>query len=770
MLRTFIALIAFISLTFTAQAQGDVSRLTATAPTPIIIDRAVTVASGRQHSCAITVNGNVRCWGRNGHGQLGDGTNTDQPTPTQVKNLTAKAIAISAGDEHTCIVTEDYQARCWGRNDHGQLGTGSIADRNVPQDINLNGDVIAISAAAAHTCALIRDGGVNCWGDNSFGQLGDGTTELRLSPVTVGNLSNAKAISAGGAYADENGLLAEHTCALIGDDLTALDVSCWGSNQFGQIALSVATNQLQATQVITGANAIQLSAGGAHTCILLNDHRVQCWGLNNLGQLGDGSFVDRATPTGALIEDVQAIDAGSAHTCALLANGTVKCWGNNLKGQLGDATTISRASPVSVLALNGTITDVSVGESHSCAVMQTGAVRCWGSNTNGQFGNATDSFYARALAPTQVLDLTTREVRAADLALGATHSCAHMQSGIVACWGENDHGQLGNGNNDGKLIPVQVIALDSGSTSLTSRSQHTCAVTPDRIARCWGINDYGQLGDGTRDNRFAPVAVSNLANVRMVSAGTAHTCAATYAGDAYCWGDNTYGQAGGITETLMLAPKLISGVSGVTRVAAGAQHTCALTVSGSVHCWGNNQFYQLGNPIPENHVQPSRVVNLSDAIDLVAGALHTCALRANGAVICWGYNSNGQLGNRTTTDQFAPVSVIGISSQVVEIAAGEYHTCARTIIGEMWCWGNNTYGQLGDSSTSNHNVATLISTLTYDVAHIAAGQFHTCATLGSGKTLCWGRNERDQLGINSTWFNGSVTMLGSGVYLPLVKR
>ncbi len=370
----------------------------------------------------------------------------------------------------------------------------ALAAIELPQSLagDLRG-VAQVSAGGAHTCAVMLNGGVKCWGDNRSGQLGDGTTRSRSAPVAVlGLTEKVVMISAGGA----------HTCAV-----TAIGgVKCWGHNGSGQLGDGTTVNRSMPVDVVGLTGSVQaITAGIRYTCALMTNGDVQCWGNNDLGQLGDGTTSARLTPVTVigLADSVQSLDAGQQHTCALVHDGSVKCWGDNGHGELGDGTTVTRLTPVAVVGLPGDMQAVSAGDAFSCALTVAGGVKCWGAGTSGQLGNGR--FIERQLTPVDVVDLLPG-VKA--LSAGDAHTCVIQADDAASCWGLNYTGQVGAGSPASNIWrPTGVVGLTNAVMGIAANSLHTCALLADGDVKCWGRNDYGQLGDGTTITRRAPVAV-----------------------------------------------------------------------------------------------------------------------------------------------------------------------------------------------------------------------------------------------------------------------
>lgn len=341
----------------------------------------------------------------------------------------------------------------------------------------------------------------------------------------------------------------------------------------------------------------QITAGGNHTCAVTTSGAAKCWGENGSGQLGDGSTTARRLPVlvSGLDSGVLSIEGGGVHTCAIVAGGAAKCWGANNQGQLGDGSFTNRRTPVNVTGLSSGVSSIVAMSSVTCAVV-SGAAKCWGTNTNGQLGDGTTVTRG---APVDVVSLSDGVVKVAP---GVNFSCALLSSGGVKCWGYNNTGQLGDGTTTSRLAPADVSSLTSGATDLTVGFSHACAVVSG-AAKCWGTNTNGRLGDGSTTARTVPVTVTGLGSgVKTMAAGAgggqnSHTCAVTNAGAAYCWGSNDNGELGSGNYTSSLTPVLVSGLgSGVQQITAGETHTCALSAD-AARCWGGFYASVIGDGV-----------------------------------------------------------------------------------------------------------------------------------------------------------------------------
>jgi len=372
------------------------------------------------------------------------------------------------------------------------------------------------------------------------------------------------------------------------------------------------------------------------------------------------------------------------------------------------STGVEHAVSVAPLALAGPsmqlkATAIAVGQFYSCALTTETTVKCWGDDLHGQLGDGQSGAGTLSSTPVQVTGL----ISVTAIAAGGYHTCALLEDGTVKCWGFNNFGQLGNGaSGAGIATPVSVIGL-TGVTAITAGDAHTCALAGGSVY-CWGQSQYGRLGNGNLSSGInnTPVAVSNLLSVTAIAAGGGHTCALKLGGSVQCWGYNLYGQLGDGLKLNLSSPMTDTGLISATAVIAGGYHSCALTDIHGVKCWGDNAEGQLGdNSAPTNHLTPVDVINLTSGVSAITGGRsHTCALMTSTGVKCWGSNQKGQLGDGTnvTQENYPTNNVSGLSSGVKSIAGGtlsNQHTCALLLSGSVMCWGYNYYGQLGNGAS-----------------------------------------------------------------------
>lgn len=379
-----------------------------------------------------------------------DGAPTeDGEVPADAAGVESSPLAL--GGRHSCFRRSDGAVLCWGDDSAGQGGTGEASDGprapvTTPRTVKGIDDAAQLALGEAHSCAVRASGAVACWGDNFNGQLGDGSLAARsASPVAVKGLDDAAQLAAGVGF----------TCALRRSGA----VSCWGANFAGQLGDGSMDDRRQPVTVKGLDGALALALGEAHACVLRSDGKVRCWGDNFNGQLGSGDTQAHLAPTEVVgLADVTAIAATERSTCALERSGRVSCWGSNGRGELGNGvpSTSPVSAPVRVPGLSDAVA-IGSGRGHVCVILRARTAVCWGDNTSGQLGGGvvTEDAAGATGSPVNVRGLAG----ATAIHGGGAHSCAVVRSGGVECWGANDEGQLGDGTTRGVAAPVSVIGL-----------------------------------------------------------------------------------------------------------------------------------------------------------------------------------------------------------------------------------------------------------------------------------------------------------------------
>lgn len=350
-----------------------------------------------------------------------------------------------------------------------------------------------------------------------------------------------------------------------------------------------------------------------------------------------------------------SLTAGYYHTCVLNTGGQVLCWGRNSRGQLGDGTTTNRSVPSVVPGIVGA-TAIAAGQEFTCAVVAGGAVKCWGKNSDGQLGDGTSG--TDRLSPIAVSGLTG----VVKLTATWNNTCALTSSGQVKCWGQGGNGANGDNTTFDRTSPVSVLGVGSGVTDIAGGDFHNCAITASTVVRCWGRNNEGQTrgAAGPQANLAVAVASGTVSGATSLALSPSRSCAGLNSGSVKCWGDNSFGALGNGTTTDSATPVTVLGVTTAVQVAAGYNQACATLADGTVKCWGGmSNLFAEGAP-GSSFPTPATVSGLAGAVGVVAGLAHVCASLGQG-VTCWGNNTYGQLGNNTMTTPSGLVNAIGVT-------------------------------------------------------------------------------------------------------------
>ncbi|MBU6289793.1 MAG: hypothetical protein KGS10_16665, partial [Chloroflexi bacterium] len=742
------------------------------------------LAAGGSYTCGLTSEGTAYCWGWSGYGALGNGTtNYYKLTPYPVAT-TLKFMSLTAGAEHACGIGKDSATYCWGNAYHGQVGDGTVGYRLAPTLVmgqtpptptpTVPSAFSSVAAGGSHACGLSASGVAWCWGAGASGQIGDGTTTSRATPVAVWNFPAFRTLALGGL----------HTCGIA----IASGTYCWGDNSAGQLGNGASgqgmkhLNQSSPVTVVSDVSFISLVAGWVHTCGLTAQGEAYCWGDRYSGQVGDGpvSGYERTRTSPVKVSGglkFTSITAGGNHTCGLTASGSAYCWGWNSSGQVGDGTATNQYAPV---AVSGSIIFrlIAAHGYHTCGIATSGLTYCWGRNDSGQLG---DGSQVNRQTPTKVVTASTF----VSLALGEGFTCGLTVDGIRTCWGANAAGQFGDGTTESSSTPRTLTGLRQFS-SLVAGDAFVCGQSGQAGWSCWGDNTDGQLGDGTSASKAVPTRVQISQTFASISVGGNHTCALTAASEAWCWGANESGQIGDDSTIARTTPVRVGGGIAFASLSAGANHTCGVTAAGQAYCWGDNQSSQLGDGTTvKARAVPVPVAGGERFAAISAYANQTCGATQDGTTRCWGSSStwkwSGATGSTTATavtygldhacntttcwggEHVAYVGLLGngvgwptgqqatISSPAAfsSVDAGSMHTCGLSAPGNIYCWGGNDHGELGDGTMRDRWTPVKVSGTTTFGA-VSAGTHRTCALSLTGEAWCWGQ------GINGS--NGDGTL------------
>lgn len=799
---------------------------------------AKSIIAGDSHTCGLNSNGQVKCWGHAAYTGYGDyywgSLPSEMGAGLQKIDLgTGRSIVSFSGfvGEGTqthrgaaCAVLDNGTYKCWGDNSYGQYGAGNTYKRTILGDalpaVNLGTSLTVASSAVSDTtvCHLFTNGQVKCTGLNSAGSLGSGGFGIRYGDNETGD---------GIPYVDL-GLGAESVVKIAGGRshfcaITNLGkLKCWGNNSNGQIGAELGINPgevngtmgafLPFVNVQGGRTVADISLGNSHTCVLLSDGNIKCWGSNSRGQLGLGNTADVGRDPGSMAAagDVNlgtgrtavGIFAGGDTSCAILDNNTLKCWGANYSGNLGLGISTSShigdgpgemGDSLPAINLGPSLIPISVSVSvrNTCALVRDVSdankqkIKCWGSNSHAQLGHGTVSYDGNFVIGDSASEMGSNLPfvnldgnEASQVYVTDLFACALYQSdNNLRCWGvrTDQSGFKGyqKGDDPGEVSTISPL-VNLGTTervmSISTFLYTTCAVFEDGQVKCWGNNNASQAGQlNTGDNfRLGDQAGEMGSNLNYVDLGVGVKAKAVY---------------------------------------TGRDHTCALIDDDSLKCWGSNTYGRLGNGILNSTIgdTPGEMGAALQAVDFGVGVTvkkaalgdrTTCALLDTGDIKCFGDNDYGQLGlnEGNTLGDIGDASgemgaalrkvELGTGRKAVDVASGQYHACAVLDNYRLKCWGANFNGQLGleDADDRGNDANEMGDNLPYvdigndslgnpeKVLNVYAGFNNTCVITFTGQLKCWGFDGymNGILGQGNTYLRGRV-FGDMGMNLPTIN-
>lgn len=388
---------------------------------------------------------------------------------------------------------------------------------------------------------------------------------------------------------------------------------------------------------------------------------------------------------------------------------------------------------LSLTSNSGNIQTVS-GDDFTLVLKDDGTVWSWGNNEHGQLGDGSTTNRGIPQCIPELQDICAIDA-------GPAQAFALKNDGTVYAWGDNSYGQLGIGTKHEALYPTKITELENVE-QISAGRLHAAALTSDGKVYTWGNNNRFQLGTGDSIEHTSPVEIE-LTGIIDISAGGSHTSAVTNDGTVYSWGDNTYGQLGDESNTRRNLAVVTKEISDVVDVECGLNHTMAIKENGDVYAWGDNLYYQLGNNTQESSNTPVQIPNLTEISHLTTWENHSAAIKNDGSVYVWGDNTYGQLGNETYDEQITPMQLNNFP-YTISVDVGKNHTAAITMGGIVYVWGSNEFLQLAIDNMHSPNIVTL-SGLS-DIKEAAAGMYHSMALTQDGKVFAWGYNSHGQLG------------------------
>ncbi|MGI4864963.1 MAG: T9SS type A sorting domain-containing protein [Janthinobacterium lividum] len=665
----------------------------------------VQVAAGYNFSLGLRTDGSLWAWGLNSTGQLGNPTNSNTPTANATPlPVPGTYVQVVAGYSHCLALKADGSLWAWGLNSRGALGNSTNVGTSLanPVPSQVPGTYVQAAAGRDYSLALKADGTLWAWGDNQYGQLGNpinsGTTLPTPTPTQVA-----------GTYTKLAAGL-NHALALQADG----SLWAWGDNVCGELGTYTGTGSSAAhpVPVQVAGTYTSIGAGLHYNLALQADGTLYAWGLNDSGQLGttryNGTINAYPIPT-ALVGTYAQVATGYQTSLALRADGTLWAWGLNQYGQLGTTANVGTTAANTVPTATGTALPTRSTASSfyaGFAIKGDGTLWSWGTNGNGMLGDGTllDSPRPHQLG-------TDRDW--VQVVAGQGHGLALKANGTVWGWGLNTANQASTTITPGVLVPTLLSGYTF--TSVAAGGNFNLGRTATGQLYAWGANNHRQLGAGsTIPNVYAPVLVSGNLTWASMDAGGEFSLGLTDTGQAYGWGHNAYGQTGTPLSSSpvyeVVAPTLIAGLPVLRQVSAGYSHSLGLTATGTAYGWGYNGQGQLGVPTSSGtstpNATPLALTGLAPLRQLEAYGSHSLGLTEVGTIYSWGYNEWGTLAQGTFSAAAAPVptqeATLSTAWAQLGTSTSTVASLVRTASGLHFASaGNNSYGQLGDGTTTN---------------------------------------------------------------------
>jgi alpha-tubulin suppressor-like RCC1 family protein len=496
------------------------------------------------------------------------------------------------------------------------------------------------------------------------------------------------------------------------------------------------------------------------TCdhVIINDSSKSTWlwGNNEYGQIGDNTIIKKTTPVSVsgVVKTFCQISVGVTHTSSIDKNGKVWCWGYNQYGKLGDNSLTSRLTPVSILGVNKTFCQITNGTEFTSSIDKNGKVWSWGYNQYGQLG---DNSVTSRRTPVSILGVNKTFCQITN---GSAFTSSIDQYGKVWSWGYNQYGQLGDNSITTRRTPVIILGVTKTFCKISTGASHTVGIDKNGIVWCWGYGVNGQLGYNSTTSQRTPVSILGVVKTFcQINCGQISTLGIDKNGKIWGWGSNIYGQLGNNSVVAVSTPVAVQGtLKTFCSIASGNSNTFAIDYKNNLWGWGYGKG--LGLNIPD-YITPTSIVVDKTFCKITAGDTSSLGIDKNGKIWGWGDNSFGQLGDNSTTNRFSPVSISGVNKTFCNIYTGDNHSVGIDKNGKAWGWGSNSFGRLGDNTTASKSTPVAVAGVTKTFCNISAGLDHSNSIDKNGKIWSWGNNALGQLGDNSiTSKNTPISVVG----------